>query len=325
MDQANPAGVGDGFGIGLTLDAPPIANNDKFIANQDVPYTLNVLANDTDARNDTLTITKINGTAITVGGAGVAVTGGVITLDATQKLIFTPTAGLVSSPSFSYTISDANGAVSTATVTGNVIPKAPIIVTTGDSTNLLTNGDFEAPVVPLLNQNNIQPKTWGGWTTDTGLINVIRVDGTGYADGSANANSGSQFIDLSPDGHISQSFTLTSAQTISFGAEFSNRASGIGAYVGYNNVVEILNSSNVVVATSSTAGLVKSFGDQVWIPSTGTATLAAGTYTYRALLGDFTHIDTAFVRPVSNNTVTFTEAGSSVAIATIGKIGRAHV
>ena len=318
MDQANPAGVGDGFGIGLTLDAPPIANNDRFIANQDVPYTLNVLANDTDARNDTLTITKINGTAITVGGAGVAVTGGVVTLDATQKLIFTPTAGLVSSPSFTYTATDANGGISTATVTGNVIPKAPIIVTTGDSANLLVNGDFEAPVVPLLNQNNLQGITWGGWTTTASLINVIHVDGTGYTSGSANANSGVQFVDLSGAGYISQNFTLSSAQTIFFGAEFSNRDSANIAYLSSNDKVEILNSSNVVVATSTVAGLYKGLGDQAWLPSTGTATLAAGTYTYRAFLGDYSHVDTAFVRPVSNNTVTFTEAGSSVAIATIG-------
>jgi Domain of unknown function (DUF4347)/Putative Ig domain/Bacterial Ig domain len=127
MDQANTNTIGDGFGLAATFDAPPIAANDTFTTAHDVPVTISVLANDTDITSDALTVKNVNGTAITAGGASVAVTGGSVALNASGQLIFTPTANTTSTPSFTYTISDANGGLSTATVSGTVTDASPTL------------------------------------------------------------------------------------------------------------------------------------------------------------------------------------------------------
>jgi Domain of unknown function (DUF4347)/Putative Ig domain/Bacterial Ig domain len=127
MDQANTNTIGDGFGLAATFDAPPIAANDTFTTAHDAPVTLSVLANDTDITSDALTVKNVNGTAIIAGGASVAVTGGSVALNASGQLIFTPTANTTSTPSFTYTISDANGGLSTATVSGTVTNIAPTL------------------------------------------------------------------------------------------------------------------------------------------------------------------------------------------------------
>jgi Domain of unknown function (DUF4347)/Putative Ig domain/Bacterial Ig domain len=127
MDQANTNTIGDGFGLAATFDAPPIATSDTFTTAHDAPVTISVLSNDTDATSDALTVKNVNGTAITAGGASVAVTGGSVALNASGQLIFTPTANTLSSPSFTYTVSDANGGLSTATVSGTVTDAAPTL------------------------------------------------------------------------------------------------------------------------------------------------------------------------------------------------------
>ncbi len=101
----------------------PHATTDQFDGNENTPLTLNLsalLANDTDANDDTLTIS-------TVGSA----TNGAVTLsqpDAT--LTFTPTTDFYGSASFEYTVDDGNGGSDTGVVNLNIISanKAPIAV-----------------------------------------------------------------------------------------------------------------------------------------------------------------------------------------------------
>jgi VCBS repeat-containing protein len=291
---------------------PPVAANDAFITPHDTAVVVDARFNDTDAQG-AVTITKVNGAAITVGGGGIAVTGGTVTLNAAGKLVFTPSAAYLGATSFTYTITDSDGNSSTATVNGTINNTAPV-VSVSNSTNLLVNGDFESPAVAPLNQNNLQGTSWGGWTS-TSSINVIHVNGAGYVDGADTANSGVQYIDLAGGpAPLSQSFTLAIANTISFGAEFSNRASSIGGYVIPVGYVDILNSVGTVVATSNPVALIKNYGDEVWFPSGGSVALAAGTYTYRITLGDYGHVDSAYVR-TTNNAITYTENTAAVSIA----------
>ena len=163
------------------------------------------------------------------------------------------------------------------------------------ASNLLVNGYFDTPLVPLVNSDNIQGTSWSSWTGSV-QINPIRVDGTGYGNGPDNADTGTQYIDLNGSGTISQTFTLSSTQRIYFGASFANRASANPAYTPPATVVEIVNSSNAVVATGSTVTLTQATGDEVWLASSGNLVLAAGTYTFRVTLGDYGHVDSAFVR-----------------------------
>ena len=119
---------GDGLELAFAIDAPPVAVNDTFgtIAH-DTPVTINAISNDTDVRGDALAVTKIADTSVIPGGPSVAVSGGTAALDATGKIVFTPTAGFTGAVSFGYTVSDANGGSSTATVSGSVTNAAPTL------------------------------------------------------------------------------------------------------------------------------------------------------------------------------------------------------
>ena len=100
-------------------DAPD-AVDDVMNTSQDTPVSLNVTTNDTDVDGDTLTVTEINGSAITAGGAAVAVANGNVSLAGDGvTLTFTPTGGYTGAIAFNYTVSD--GALTdTANVTGTV-------------------------------------------------------------------------------------------------------------------------------------------------------------------------------------------------------------
>ena len=143
--------------------------------------------------------------------------------------------GLTTSSAVAVTVTNVNEA-SVALISNNA--------------NLLTNGNFDTPLVTNLNADNLQGSTWGGWTS-SGSINPIRVNGTGYNVGADNADSGTQFVDIASSATLTQSFTLSSAQTISFGASFSNRDLSSGGFVVPTTTVEIVNASNVVVATAN--------------------------------------------------------------------------
>ena len=96
---------------------PPVAADDTLITAQDTPVRIDVLANDHDTGSDrdALVVSHINGIPIDASHP-VAVKGGVVSLNRDGSLTFTPRAGFVGSPSFTYTVSDGNGATATATV-----------------------------------------------------------------------------------------------------------------------------------------------------------------------------------------------------------------
>jgi len=114
--------VSDGQGgtstatVNLTVTGvndPPVAANDAATTAEDTPVTLSaatLLANDTDADGNPLTITSVqaavNGTVAIVAG----------------NVVFTPAANYNGPASFTYTVSDGQGGTSTATVNLTVTP-----------------------------------------------------------------------------------------------------------------------------------------------------------------------------------------------------------
>ena len=125
---AGVTGLTDTRTVGITVYAPPGLVADTFGTPQNTPFTLDVLANDTNVNGFPLTITKIGATAITAGGAAVAVTDGTVGLNIDGTLTFTPTAGYTGAvPAFTYTVSDGHGSIVTASVTGAVY--APPVAT----------------------------------------------------------------------------------------------------------------------------------------------------------------------------------------------------
>ena len=147
------------LGPRIYLNGPPVAANDAVTVNfESSANVIDVLANDSDPDNDTLTITSVstpgNGTAsLTTGG-----------------ISYSPAAGFSGTDSFTYTISDGNGGSATATVTVTVNTsaesnQAPIAV--NDDGNVLKG--FETDIDVLANDSD----------PDGDALTVIAVEHTG--------------------------------------------------------------------------------------------------------------------------------------------------
>ncbi len=95
----------------------PSAYADSATVNYNTATAISVLANDTDANGDVLSVT-----AVTQGAHGS------VAINAATTVTYTPAADYVGADSFTYTISDGNGGTSTAvvnvTVLGNEAPDA---------------------------------------------------------------------------------------------------------------------------------------------------------------------------------------------------------
>ncbi len=108
---------------------PPVAVADSATTPASTAVTVSVLANDTDADGDTLTVT-----AASTPGHGSR------TINSATTITYTPTGGYNGTDSFTYTISDGHGGSSTATVSltvGTVTNHNP--VATADSKTTLMN------------------------------------------------------------------------------------------------------------------------------------------------------------------------------------------
>ena len=166
--------------------------------------------------------------------------------------------------------------------------------------NLISNGSFEDPLAVNINGNNIgQVPT--GWSTTANNWNVVRVDGPGggsYGGGPDSAQDGEQYLDLTSDGEIFQSFTITETSTLSFGAWFSNRETNLDNSA---STVGIYDATGTTLL--STLAEVNLFGQATpstdWTKGEATiANLAAGTYQVRVDLNNFNNVDSVFVQIV---------------------------
>ena len=123
-------GAGGTFGQFFTwnIDNPaPIANNDSFTTNEDTVVSGTVVGNDTDPDGDSIAV------AVTSGPAN-----GDITLNPDGTFSYTPDGDFNGTDSFEYQLTDADGKVSSATVTIDVTPvnDAPIVkLVIGDQVN----------------------------------------------------------------------------------------------------------------------------------------------------------------------------------------------
>lgn len=96
----------------LSVWAKPDAVDDVTTTNEDTPVAVNARGNDSDSDGGALTITHINGIAVTDGGAAVAVPNGTAALLGGQ-IVFTPAADFNGATSFPYTLTDADPPVNT--------------------------------------------------------------------------------------------------------------------------------------------------------------------------------------------------------------------
>ena len=102
------------------VNDPPVAVNDSYSTLQNTPESGNILDNDTDVDNDTLSVTEftVNGTTYTVpsGGSATAnLTEGTLIINSDGSFTFTPATGYTGNvPTVTYTASDGNGGASVA-------------------------------------------------------------------------------------------------------------------------------------------------------------------------------------------------------------------
>ncbi len=134
---------GDGVEIKITFDPTPVANNDAVNTDEDTTKTGSLFGNngfgtDSDANNDTLTITKINGANYSVN-TPITLTHGTLTITnaSTGAFTFAPSTDYNGTDSFNYTIADANGGVSTATATITIaaVNDAPVLDLDGNNSS----------------------------------------------------------------------------------------------------------------------------------------------------------------------------------------------
>jgi VCBS repeat-containing protein len=102
---------------------PPVATDDTATTDEDTTITVDVLSNDTDADSDPLTVTEVNGSAVTEGTPVTLASGATLTLNANGTFSYNPNGSFESlnvgdtdTDSFTYTVSDGTD-TDTATVT----------------------------------------------------------------------------------------------------------------------------------------------------------------------------------------------------------------
>jgi hypothetical protein len=154
-----------------------IANADSYSVNPDGSKTVNLMANDVNTGGGTVTITHINGTAVTAGSIVTLATGQQIQLnaDGTTTIIGD---GNTEDVSFTYTIENAAGNTDTGLVLLNMVPcfVAGTLIETAEGpmpVEVLEPGDLVATA-----DNGMQPLRWIGQRTvaATGKMAPVEID-----------------------------------------------------------------------------------------------------------------------------------------------------
>ena len=143
----------------------PVAVNDNATTPEDTPVTIPVLANDSDADGNPLTITAATSP------------NGTVTINPDGTVTFTPNPNFNGPTTITYTMSDGQGGTTTATVAVNVTPVNDPPVAVND--NATTAEDTPVRINPLVNDSDLDgnPLTITAATSPNGTV-VINPDGT---------------------------------------------------------------------------------------------------------------------------------------------------
>ncbi|MCV6621535.1 MAG: Ig-like domain-containing protein [Cellvibrionaceae bacterium] len=188
----NRSGESDNFEFEVALNAEPIANDDSFTVIKS--SKLNVLANDTDPDNDTLTLTRI----VSQGNHGTA------RISNSGEIIYTPDGNNTQTvnDTLVYEISDGRGGFDTATV--NIEVLAPLIKPTIDLLASSDSGKFDND-----NLTNDTTPTFTGDAT-AGSTVVLYADNKKVGETVADSNgkwtiTSSDLVDKVYDFHVKSS------------------------------------------------------------------------------------------------------------------------
>ncbi|MGB3513321.1 MAG: tandem-95 repeat protein, partial [Microcoleaceae cyanobacterium] len=165
------------------LNSPPVANDDVFETNEDNAITIDkseLLANDTDAENDEITLVEFAADNIKNGALE----------ETAESFIYTPNENFSGEESFTYTVADEEGLTDTATVKINVTPVADI-----------PNLEISTPTVSGTDGDNI-PLGIAASLVDTSGSETLSVTVAGVPEGatlSAGTDEGDGTWSLAPE------------------------------------------------------------------------------------------------------------------------------
>ena len=207
----------------------------NLVATEDTPFTITaatLLANDSDANNDGLTLHSVQGA---VNGS-VAIVGG--------NVIFTPNANYVGPASFTYTISDGRGGFDTASVNLVVSPvnDAPVAV----NDNLVAASNSTLTITPTsLRANDID--------VDGDILQIVAVDNAVNGTVSIN-NAGNILFTPTPGFEGSASFTYTARD-----ADGLQTSATATVAVGNANAPSVVVSKSLIAIAQGTGGTSVAF------------------------------------------------------------------
>ncbi len=124
------------------VNQPPVAAGDYATTDEGTSVVINVLSNDSDPDNDTLTIGDYDTSSIHGGTVGCTSTG---------VCTYTPPADFSGTDTFTYTANDGNGGTDIATVTISILPEGLLyfpIILTGPMPLANVQVDTSRPVPP---------------------------------------------------------------------------------------------------------------------------------------------------------------------------------
>ena len=161
VTATDPGGLAVSQVFSWTVTNPaPVANDDTAGTAEDNAVNIAVLANDTDADGDPLSVTAAS------AGAGI------VTINADGTLTYTPAANFNGSDMISYTISDGQGGTSTATVAVTVASVNDTPVAANDSAS--TQEDVGLFITVLANDSDVDgdPLTVVAATAANGIVTI---------------------------------------------------------------------------------------------------------------------------------------------------------
>ena len=139
----------------------PIANNDSASTDQDVPVTVDVVANDVDPDGDSLTVTSVGSAA-----------NGTVSNNGDGTVTYTPNPGFAGSDSFTYVVSDGN-LTDSATVNVAVNPVSTVSDIGYSGIAIDVRHTWRTINLPVSFNNPVVVA--GGSTRDGGHQGVVRV------------------------------------------------------------------------------------------------------------------------------------------------------
>jgi CshA-type fibril repeat protein/VCBS repeat-containing protein len=180
----------------------PAAGADTASTLEDTPVVIDVLANDSDAEGQALTVTAASAA------------NGTVTIDpVTGALTYTPNANFNGGDTITYVVSDGAGGTSTGTVAVSVSPVADAPVAVDDAVTVSEDTPFSSTISLIANDTDgdgdILTAVAGTFATAQGGSVTIAADGSYVYAPAANFNGTDSFIYTVTDGVLTDTGTVT--------------------------------------------------------------------------------------------------------------------